>query len=227
MVAGQMDNTQTCQPVFGSSAGALTSARACFEPTRRRVDRWVILGLVSISTQSSPPLESTKMVLSYQLYQQPLDPLGQDIDRFWSVLFTADSRNLNDMMVEDSAFNNNAFPSSSVYIGGLHASFSEAHLAKLLMPFGKIEHMQLTSQEGCAICAFADPRSAQFCMQKLNGRMLLGRSLCIAPAPNSCGRAKRPLGEDTMNYTNTVMDMASSPIRAIRRKLNDDAYYAY
>ena len=164
------------------------------------------------------------MVLSYQLYQQPLDPLGQEIDRFWSVLFTMESsRQSQSMMMMDEDMSSNA--SKVVSIGGLNAHFTEAHLVKLLMPFGKLEQLQLISHEGYAICSFADPHSAQACVQKLHGRMLLGRGLSVALFTNS--RSKRPFGEEAMNCMAMAMEMDSSPIRAIRRKLNEDSYCAF
>ena len=166
------------------------------------------------------------MVLSYQLYQQPLDPLGQEIDRFWSVLFTVDSKQAHHMMMDaDMGCHSHALPPTSVVIGGLHASFSEAHLVKLLMPFGKLEQLQMIPHECRALCSFVSPSAAQACIQKLHGRMLLGRALSVAPF--NTGRCKRPLGEDAMNCMSAAMDMETSPARAIRRKLNEDSYYAF
>ncbi|GKZ00455.1 hypothetical protein MPSEU_000998000 [Mayamaea pseudoterrestris] len=163
---------------------------------------------------------------SYRLYQQPQDQLGLEIDRFWSVLFTVDANQSQSTMMDNDMNGNAAYLQTAVYIRGLHASFSEAHLVKLLMPFGQLEQIQLIAHEGYAICCFASPRSAQACMQTLNNRMLLGRALSICPAPIS-NRYKRSFGDESTGCMSSMMEMETSPIRAIRRKLNGESYLAY
>jgi RNA recognition motif-containing protein len=164
------------------------------------------------------------MALSYQLYQQPQDHLGMEVDRFWSVLFTVDSmRSYNMPMQQDD--HGGAWQTNQqhpvVFVGGLHASFSEAHLVKLLSPFGKLARVQLIPGKGCAVCEFGEARAAEECVRRLHGRLLLGKELCVGPA-NLGSLGKRSLGEDTRN----CMEI-ESPVRVIRRKLNEDSYFAY
>uniref|UniRef100_A0A7S4N508 RRM domain-containing protein n=1 Tax=Odontella aurita TaxID=265563 RepID=A0A7S4N508_9STRA len=82
---------------------------------------------------------------------------------------------------------------STLFVGGLHPRVADVHLQKLFQPYGTITRIfQVKHKEGSligqpkgyAFVEFLTVDSARSAIKRIDGRMLLGRTLHVRPAHN-------------------------------------------
>jgi RNA recognition motif-containing protein len=100
--------------------------------------------------------------------------------------------------------------SVTLYIGGLHPRVAQAHLEKLLQPFGDIQRLDFLEKRGICFCQYSSQNEARAAQTALHGRTLLGRVLKVQPAKQSKdGASVKRRGEASLD----------ARIQALKRKL--------
>lgn len=74
---------------------------------------------------------------------------------------------------------------ATLYIGGLHPRVVQAHLEKLLKPFGVIQGLRYLEKRGICFCQYSSRAEARSAQTALHGRTLFGRVLKVKPAIQS------------------------------------------
>jgi len=76
----------------------------------------------------------------------------------------------------------------TLFVGGLHPRVADVHLQKLFQPYGTVQrvfqcrHPGNDQPKGFGFVDYESIESAQLAMERLNGRVLLGRTLRVRPA---------------------------------------------
>eukprot|EP00978_Attheya_sp_CCMP212_P006095 scaffold13731_cov51-Attheya_sp.AAC.6 len=76
----------------------------------------------------------------------------------------------------------------TLFVGGLHPRVADVHLQKLFQPYGTVQrvfqcrHPGNDQPKGFGFVDYESTECAQLAMERLNGRVLLGRTLRVRPA---------------------------------------------
>ena len=100
---------------------------------------------------------------------------------------------------------------NSLFVGGLHPRIGDLHLQKLFSPYGEIVRISIVTHnkndykpnkyatslqqsKGYAFVEYTNIESARLAIARLNGRMLMGRSLAVRPSRRKMADVARSSG---------------------------------
>jgi RNA recognition motif-containing protein len=124
----------------------------------------------------------------------------------------------------------------SLFVGGLHPRVADVHLQKLFQPYGTVQrifqcrHPGNDQPKGFGFVEYESMESAQLALERLNGRVLLGRTLRVRPAKAKSEASSSSSGQGGILTTAIPTDLRSvqkqtsnieSRIEAVKRAIRE------
>ena len=107
---------------------------------------------------------------------------------------------------------------TTIFVGGLHPRIAQAHLEKLLQPYGDIQRLHYVVHKGFCFCEYSAEEQARAAQVALDGKRLLGKILSVKPAKHDQHSASSTIGHHAKPRATKSLE---SRIQALKQKLKE------